>query len=312
VPVEFAPRADTGNQPSVKALARIIYRSLPYKRQVYSFLRNRLGLVPSFYQHLHFEGPFELAIDANRKITLLSAGDIVENELFWRGFGNSWEATSLKLWHRICNGSTGIILDIGANNGVYALVAGAVAPAAEVIAFEPIARIANHLRQNVAMNGFPIRVEQQAVSNEDGTRFIFDLPCAHNYSASLEGQGPLGEAVEVQVCSIDQFLGERSGDKSLSAVKIDVERHEPAVLAGMSGVLSKDRPPILVEVINREIGAAVEKEVQGLGYRMFQISEHAGLVPTDCLEPLIYPDWNQLLCTEEQFTRLALADFLVA
>jgi FkbM family methyltransferase len=293
----------------VKRLARAVYASLPLKRQVYTFIRHRLGIVPSFYQHLHFKGRFELGIDAEHKINLFSAGNIVENELFWRGFGGTWEAMSLRLWKRICERSSGAILDIGANSGIYALVAAKLAPSAQVIAFEPIARVANQLRHNVELNALSIRVEECAVSDRDGTVPIYDLPVAFNYSASIEGQGPAARRTEVPVCSIDKFLS--SHDRPpVTAIKIDVERHEAAAVAGMKRTLTHDRPAILIEILDETIGEAVAEHVAGLGYLMFQIAEDQGIIPSDRLAPLGGHDWNHLLCTPDQFERLNLTDFL--
>lgn len=293
----------------MKRLARKIYADVPFKRQAYVFLRNRLGITPTIFQHLHFTGPFELPIDNEHKITLYSAGNIVENELFWLGFGNGWEATSLQLWQRICADSQGSILDIGANSGVYALVAAAMAPKATIIAFEPIARVASELRRNIALNGFSIGVEECAVSNRDGATTIFDATDAHNYSASLEGQGPGATQTQVPVCTIDSFLSARGADP-VAAVKIDVERHEPAVMQGMRKALTKDRPAVLIEILDDQIGAAVAEQMDGLGYRMFHIAEGTGIVPAERLSPLEDHDWNHLLCTPEQFDQLRLAEFL--
>lgn len=294
----------------MKRLARAIYASVPFKRQLYAFIRHRLNLVPAFYQHLHFTGPFELSLGDERSVRLFSYGHIVENDLFWRGFGAGWEGTSLKLWKRICEGGRGLILDIGANNGIYALVAATVAPSAEVIAFEPIARIARQLRRNVALNRLAIAVEERAVSDKEGTTAIFDVVDGFAYSASLEGLGAGAVPVEVPVCSIDRYLDLRRSEPVI-AVKIDVERHEPAAIAGMRQTLVRDRPAILIEILDAAIGSAVADQVRDLGYRMFHIAEGRGLVPTDRLEHLGDHDWNHLLCTEEQFRELGLADFLI-
>lgn len=292
----------------MRRLIRSIYATLPFRRQAYAMIR-RLGIVPSFYQHLHFKGPFELAIDDRRSIRLLSTGNIVENELFWLGFGNGWEGTSLKLWRRICDGADGVMLDIGANSGVYALVAARLAPAARVIAFEPIARVAAQLRRNVALNDLRVVIEQQAVSDQSGSITMFDDPVAFNYSASIEGQGPDAQRIEVPVCTIDGYLA-NDPPARLTALKIDIERHEPKAIAGMKQSLKKHRPAILIEILDEQIGAAVDEQISGLGYRKFHIVERKGLVPTDRLAPLSGDDWNHLLCTQEQFDRFSLAEFL--
>lgn len=291
----------------VKRAVRAVYARLPFKRQVYVFLRRRLGLCPAFYEHLHFSGQFDLPIGGGRQVRLLSTGNSVENDLFWRGFGNGWEGTSLQLWRRICERTNGIALDIGANSGVYALVAASIGRS-DVIAFEPLARVAKLLRRNIELNRLPIRVEQAAVSNHDGTAVIYDGTDAYNYSASLEGQGPGARAVDVPVHAIDTLLASRQ--QPVTAVKVDVERHEAAAIEGMKKIIAADRPAILIEILDREIGAAVEAHIAGAGYRMFHVLEGKGIVETDQLQPLEGHDWNHLLCTDELFRALELSDFL--
>src|SRR5690606_2225067 len=111
------------------------------------------SLPESVYRHLHFEGPFTVRIDAEHEFRIISHGSVIENELFWAGYGQSWEGGSLKVWAALCRQRRGPILDIGANTGVYALAAKALAPKARVIAVEPVARVAAKLRANIALNG---------------------------------------------------------------------------------------------------------------------------------------------------------------
>lgn len=294
----------------MKQFARKLYARLPFKRQAYAFVRHKLGVTPPFFQHLHFTGPFELALSDGKRVTIHSDGNVLENELFWLGLGRGWEGKSLAIWERICVKQHGAILDIGANSGIYALIAAAVAPDAQVIGFEPLARIAEHFRRNVEINGFDIGIEQQAVSNADGTTIIFDATDVYNYSASLEGQGPDARAVTVPVCSIDAYAAAGSLGPVM-AIKIDIERHEPSAIAGMVRTLAKDRPPVLIEILDDEIGAAVEGHIAGLDYLMFHVLEAEGLELADRLSPQGGHNWNHLLCTAADYERLRLADFLV-
>ena len=207
-------------------MLKSLYRALPFKQRLYELLRKGPALPAALYQHLHFEGPFEVPIDPSHKFTICSYASQVENELFWVGFGGSWEGKSLEIWTALCRSRNGMALDIGANTGVYALAAAALHK--EVIAFEPIERMARRLLHNIDLNGFPIIVEQKAVSNRSGRLPIYDDLTDHNYSASLEGQGPVAARYEVEACALDDYLAVL-GNPALAVVKIDVERHEPAV-----------------------------------------------------------------------------------
>ena len=45
-----------------------------------------------------------------------------------------------------------VIFDIGANTGIFALVSGAANPKARIFAFEPVSRVFEKLKGNVALN----------------------------------------------------------------------------------------------------------------------------------------------------------------
>ena len=283
-----------------RRLAKAIYRSMPLRRHFFQLLRRGPTLPHALYQHLSFEGPFDVAIDPKHRFRIHSYGTEVENELFWRGFAGSWESKSLAVWDALCRSRDGLVLDIGANTGVYALAAAALGR--DVIGFEPVERMAKRLRRNVELNNFSIRVEQMAVSDRTGTLPIFDDLTEHNYSASLEGQGPEALSYDVDVCALDEYLT-GIGRPLIGAIKIDVERHEPAAVRGMCRTLSEQRPPILVEILDDEIGGQVRDLVDGLDYHYFHIDERRGLVRTEILRPLGDHNWNHLLCTQGQFER---------
>ena len=289
----------------LRAKAKQLYRAIPGKRQLFEIFRRGPNMPHGLYQHLHFEGPFEVRIDATHRFHIQSYGTYVENELFWRGFGGSWESVSLRVWGALCRTRAGLAIDVGANTGVYALAAGALSR--DVVAFEPVERMADRLRHNVSLNPFSIDVIQQAVSDRAGRLPIYDLMTEHNYSASLEGQGDQAVSYEVDVCTLDDFLAAKQWPQ-IAAVKIDVERHEPAVLRGMRRLLADQRPPILVEILDLAIGAEVARLLDGLGYRIFHIDERKGLISTDELGPVGDHNWNHLICTDDQFQAAQLQD----
>jgi len=292
---------------ATRALVRKLYRAIPGKSHLFHLLRRGPKIPSGIYQHLHFEGPFEVSIDRDHHFALQSYGTFVENELFWAGFGGSWDATSLKVWQALCRSRTGLAIDIGANTGVYALAAAALGR--EAAAFEPVERMALRLRRNVDLNDFSIRIEQKAVSDRGGRMPIFDTMDEHNYSASLEGQGPSASSYEVEVCTLDDLLAEW-GNPALAAIKIDVERHEPAVLRGMGHALSNQSPPMLIEILDREIGTEVCELIEGLEYQIYHIDEKRGLIPATYPGPIGDHNWNHLVCTRQQFDRAGLAVLL--
>ena len=294
----------------MRTLAKRIYRALPLKQPIFEWVRSRFSLPQNVYQHLHFEGPFEVRIDDDHSFRMQSGGSYLENELFWGGYGKSWEAMSLNVWTAMCRRTEGLILDIGANSGAYGLAAKSLAPAAEVVAFEPLARMAAKVRLNAALNDMPIRVVEMAVSDRTGKLPIFDLMVDNNYSASLEGQGPDAQSYDVDVCSIDGFLSALPA-KPVAAIKIDIERHEPAALRGMVKTLHEHRPPILIEILDAKIGQECSEALDGIPYARYTIIEESGLRPTEDLVPAGGHDWNHLLCLPSDFERMGLDRFLL-
>src|SRR5690606_28671555 len=95
-----------------------------------------------------------------------------------------WEQKSLKLWSALARNAS-VILDIGANTGVYSFLAAAVNPNAKVIAFEPVHRTAEIFRKNLKLNGSEVVLHQVAVSNISAKAMFYDVDSESQYSASL-------------------------------------------------------------------------------------------------------------------------------
>src|SRR5690349_17659410 len=115
----------------MKRALKAIYAAIPFKKQLFSLLK---PFHPSekLYRHLYFTGAF--SVDAGGgKFRINHWGFQNENELFWRGISGI-EGASLNLWKELAKTSNTII-HIGANTGVYSLVAGAVNRQARIISF---------------------------------------------------------------------------------------------------------------------------------------------------------------------------------
>jgi FkbM family methyltransferase len=133
-----------------------------------------------------------------------------------------------------------VAVDVGANEGVYAYHLSRYAHA--VVAFEPNANYERSLRflpRNVS-------VRFAALSSSPGS-----LPLHIPASNAGEAEGwatleatdlPLARTIDVPVHRLDDLELGRVG-----FMKIDVEGHEMAVLAGASATIRRDRPVLLVE-----------------------------------------------------------------
>lgn len=142
----------------------------------------------------------------------------------------------------------GVFLDVGANMGSWCGQAARVF--AEVHAFEPIASLAAALRRAAPPN---VTVHELALSDREG-RGRFAVPIyggrAVTTRASLErgaNIGVDGEAVhEVRLARLDNLAL-----LDVDVIKIDVEGHEAAVIAGAVETLARERPTLIVEIEER-------------------------------------------------------------
>ena len=97
--------------------------------------------IPSkeIYQHLWFKGVFNVQLDKDKDFKIVHYGDFLENQLFWDGI-YGFEHNSTRLWQELSKNSN-TIFDIGANTGIYTLIAKTTNSNANIYAFEPVKRI---------------------------------------------------------------------------------------------------------------------------------------------------------------------------
>ena len=258
---------------------------MPFKRPLILAIRS-LGiqtLLPlRLKSYLVFEGPFIVPVDGQTFHMLNGYGRDIESTIFWNGL-DAFEGNTLRWWKILAKRSQ-VILDIGANTGIYALLAKTLNPNAEVHAFEPISRIYSILTANIALNQVAhltpaIAVHCMALSDYSGEGQMFDLPVEHMYTASLNKnihaeRGNLMPACteQVTVQRLDYFLNSHHCER-LDLIKIDVESHEPAVLRGLGDWLLRFLPSLIVEIWNNDIGASVEAALHGCDYHYFAITD---------------------------------------
>ena len=152
-------------------------------------------------------------------------------------------------------------IDIGAKVGMYTYRIRR--HSSEVIAFEPIPMFNRILR--AVFEGKRGRVEPYAVSDRRGTATL-RLPYSHEgkprfgYStidpANRFPPDMIGRAdeLEVETRRIDDY-----DFPDIGFIKIDVEGHELAVLAGAEGTLARHKPNLLIECNDEHQPDAVKK-----------------------------------------------------
>lgn len=254
------------------------------------------------YRHLIFKGWFTTRI-AGSNLRLAHHGFQTDNELFWGGEDAIQERVSLATWARLAAHAT-VIADVGANHGLYSLVARAVNPHAQIFAFEPVGRVHSRLVTNLQMNDFNVVAERLAVSNADGLATLFDLPGEQSLQATMEPSRRREDSVvcTVRTTRLSSYLASK-GIERLDLAKVDVEGHEPQVLEGMSPLLERCATSLLVEIQTVAAAQRIADLTASVPYLVFDIDEKGLPRRVERLDRGS-SFWNYLLCTEEK-ARLA-------
>jgi FkbM family methyltransferase len=280
---------------NVAALAGRFYDRLPCKQPVLSMLKP-LGLPHSIYRHLHFIGEFEVATPRG-PFRRFHHGDEIENELFWEGLPGRRERVSMELWMGLCQKAQ-VILDVGANTGIYSLVAAAMNPGARVYGFEPITPLFERYERNCRLNGFDVRTFRTALSNAAGKGVMrgWVLEKGTETRAFDDEVVPTTRLdAMIESCSIGR----------VDLAKIDVEGHEPEVLEGMGRFLGEFRPTLLIEVLSDRPAKKVEAFLGDLGYLYFDLDEIGA--PRLMRHIRASSHWNYLVCSPATASGLGIA-----
>lgn len=163
------------------------------------------------------------------------------------------------------------VWDVGANVGLWSLWLSAVAPAAELRAFEPDPANLALLRLNRERNGLAWAIRPVGLSDREGPAPFYTDPVTGATGSVEAGADWIGrhygagrEVATAELTTIDAEVSR--GARPPDLLKIDVEGHELAVLRGGLGTLRAHRPALIVEVTADPDG--VGALLAGLGYRL--------------------------------------------
>ena len=245
-------------------------------------------------RHLHYHGTVSVRVDAGKQFKMKSYGHAIENNLYWYGL-RGHEPETVIPWLRAA-AQANVVLDIGANTGLFSFAAAAQNKNVKIYAFEPLPRVAEILRENADLNPqAQVTVVERAVSDEPGVARIFDPGGDQPASASLRSDflSTDTEPVDVATVDIDSFLAE-DGVEQVDLIKLDVEGVEEFALRGMRSTIEKYKPAIFMEMVD-ERPALVDaiRELTEMGYQIVSLT-------SDSQEPGTSQDYerNVLLATD--------------
>ena len=156
--------------------------------------------------------------------------------------------------------------DVGANVGVYTVLAGGVC-GARAHAFEPVSTAYRALQDNVALNALADRVSlhKSGVGSHRATAFITTSRKGSNAIALGMADGPVEQ---IEVTPLDDVLAADPPEM----IKIDVEGYEDEVLLGSVKVLASGKVNVVIfEGIARGDDAGIDRSFATLAAHGFRL-----------------------------------------
>lgn len=182
------------------------------------------------------------------------------------------------------------VIDVGAHSGYFTIcLSEAVGASGKVYALEASPVIYAELQETVESNGLAnIELINKAVSDRDGHINFFMAP---DWKSEISSMRPgEGESIVIDSVALDNVV---SDILAVSFVKIDVEGAEMKVLNGMTEIIQRDHPTMVIEISDpwlKELGSSSAEVFDFLGrhgYKIFAVGER------DCVE-IIDPPTKQI------------------
>jgi len=288
-----------------------IYKIVPGKKIICQLLK--IARIPNskFYKDLKFNGQFVVETSNEVTFKLWHHGGQIENETFWKGLFVSWESDTGWIWKELCQFSN-TIFDVGANTGIYSMVAKTINPNSKVFAFEPSIHTYKKLLLNNKINNFDIKCEQIALSNYNGKQVFFDTPNSNQTSASLSPEklknweGYSGEIFEyeVQTLTLADYIKNKSIE-NIDLIKMDIEMHEPEAISGLGAYLKEYKPIVVIEVLSDIIADKLNELINNDEHVIFHLQ---GDKKAQLVEKFswTYPCWNYLFFHKDLIEKIKL------
>ncbi len=208
----------------------------------------------------------------------LNLDDWIQQHIY---FLNTYEEAELNfISKQLIKGDT--FVDIGANFGLYSLVASRIVGATgTIISFEPFQENLTKLKTNIALNNYNnITVVQKAIVDKNAQLQLRYHPKEANLgmvSAYLED---FAITQNVPAIALDSYF-EENKIKQVDFIKMDIEGGEFLALKGMQKLLQKFKPTLLVEILPDEYTINNEDLITNLlstyGYKKWFVKEDGTL-----------------------------------
>jgi FkbM family methyltransferase len=277
---------------------RLIYQII-YSPAINYILRNINKLLKNIFPGVQLppSGIIKIKLSDGDTIKIkTNQTDFVAFWIYWKGL-YTYEYTYI--FEKIARNIRGFV-DIGANGGLYSLIASKKADNIKILAFDPSTAANYFVNENIRLNNFSKKIKffNYAMSDKTETLDFFEVKnrkypwLKYNLggSSSLINQPLLYKTVSVQAYSFDNFLAENPKyNFEIDFIKIDAEGAEPAIIRGMKQTIEKYKPIIVCEILLDNVGGEIEELFVKLGYQ-FYLSKGRDLIPAKRIEKNVSDD----------------------
>lgn len=201
-------------------------------------------------------------------------------------------------------------LDVGANIGLYTVMAAKINPTIEIHAFEPGKGAVYYLKENIKLNRISnVHVHELAMSDQDAQLEFHEAShpkfpwLEHNLNGSSSLQATHGrlktENYKVEVCRLTTFL-KQNNIISFDLIKLDTEHNEHLILADSSEILQGNRPLIMIEIYPEIAHKCQETLHTWTDYNYYQV-RHPKLIEISLKDLGLHQEFaNYLLVPKEK------------
>ena len=222
----------------------------------------------------------------------------IAKQLFWtNGVREPKEdAVALDVFRALARDAH-MVLDIGSNTGLFAIVAAKSNPAAKILGFDILPEAVEIFFRNVIRNNCAAVMPLLRGVGVPGTTFT--VPCrvgSSSLPSSVSTKYEFSGGVEVPIISLDS-LGDEVSPGARVLIKIDVEATEQDIFAHASDFLEMHHPVVLCEVLKEAEVDQYESVLLGAGYSFYLITDQGLVKKESIVADRRFKDW--LFCVDE-------------
>ena len=184
---------------------------------------------------------------------------------YYRGL-DDFEPSTVALFAALARKARTVV-DVGANAGIFSLLAARVRPEARILAFEPHPLVAMSLARNVSLSGARgVEVFPAALGATSGYTKLFTT--VSDVLTSLDrSRVPDPVELSVPITTLDAVVADRNV-RGVDLVKVDVEGWELPVFQGAATTFARDRPVVIFEALAESPASAIDQFFAALRYEI--------------------------------------------